>query len=483
MVKVSVLLSSYNHANFLKQSIDSILNQTMKDFELIIIDDASTDNSWDIIKKYKDSRIIKIRNKNNKGSILTKELVESFKGKYFAVAHCDDYWEDTKLEKQLDYLEKHKKVAACFTWVKLVDENNNELSVDSYTDFNLENRTRYEWLNYFFYHGNCLCHPSVMIRKDVQLNLDLFTYGLRSLPDFYRWVKLCSFYDIYIYPEKLTNFRIRRGGLNTSGYNINNIICYSLENIQIWELYSKLDNKSFLKVFKNNKEYIKDGYINTKFVLARLCIDELKNNSSIFFGFQLIYELFQNEKTRNELFKYYKYSMKDFVKEKQKYDIFNVISTDKIQTSSLFFTKDGSNYNEDNKIENKVLIHGDGFFELFVSNLNQNVNEVRFDPDEKKMRLYENLSIYINNKLVKFNTNASLFEDNKYYFYHGDPMFFIPFSGKIENIYISGKTKLLSIKEYNLYMETVIKKTIELKKKQNMFTKLINCIRNKIKKF
>ncbi len=126
MSKVSILLSSYNHANYLKKSIDSILNQTYNDFELIIVDDCSSDDSWKIIKSYKDKRIRKIRHKENKGSILTIELVESFNGEYFAVAHCDDYWEKTKLEKQVKFLEEHHEIAACFTYVKLVDENDSE---------------------------------------------------------------------------------------------------------------------------------------------------------------------------------------------------------------------------------------------------------------------------------------------------------------------------------------------------------------------
>ena len=482
MVKVSVLLTSYNHANFLKQSIDSILNQTMKDFELIIIDDASTDNSWDIIKKYKDKRIIKFKNKKNKGSILTRELVESFKGKYFAVAHCDDYWELTKLEKQYNYLEKHSDVAACFTWVNLVNEDNKEISIDNYTDFNLKNRSRFEWLNYFFYVGNCLCHPSLMMRTNIQLDLDLFTYGMRSLPDFYRWVKLCSYHDIYIYPEKLTNFRIRKGGLNTSGYNIQNAICCSFEQMNILDLYTSFSGDDFLKIFPKTKKYLKDNYFNQKYVLARMCIDELKSNNAVYFGLNLIYQLLQNDADRKNLEKYYHYTSRDFINEKKNYDIFSTISKDCMQRSSIYFMNNDGTYSEDNKIESTVLVNQYGNFEWFVDNINKMVKEFRFDPDEGKLRLYKDISVFVNGKELEFSTNSSLFKEGEYYFYHVDPIFFVSFNGVVHSIYIKGKTRELSLEEYSQFVE--IKKELCIKnyKDEMKNKKLLRRIIHKIKK-
>ena len=69
---VTVLLTSYNHGDYIRGSIESILNQTFKDFELYIIDDCSSDNSWDIIQEYKDDRIIAIRHEKNEGGCTTR---------------------------------------------------------------------------------------------------------------------------------------------------------------------------------------------------------------------------------------------------------------------------------------------------------------------------------------------------------------------------------------------------------------------------
>lgn len=208
---VTVLLTSYNHGDYIRGSIESILNQTFKDFELYIIDDCSSDNSWDIIQEYKDDRIIAIRHEKNEGGCTTRALYSGFKGKYFAMAHCDDMWELDKLEKQVSYLENHPEVGACFTNVQLIDDDGNNFDKENHPYSHVflnENMTRFEWLNHFFYHGNRLCHPSSLIRMDVQMKDDLFAAGLGALPDYYRWVKLCLKHEIYVHPDKLTKFRI-----------------------------------------------------------------------------------------------------------------------------------------------------------------------------------------------------------------------------------------------------------------------------------
>ena len=123
MPKVSVLLTSYNHGNYIGESIQSILDQTYKDFELVILDDASTDNSVEVIKSFKDKRIKTIFRKKNLCRAICKEIIEPLQGEYIAIAHCDDKWNKEKLEKKVKYLDTHKNTAACFTWVELIDES------------------------------------------------------------------------------------------------------------------------------------------------------------------------------------------------------------------------------------------------------------------------------------------------------------------------------------------------------------------------
>lgn len=479
MVKVTVLLTSYNHANYIEKSIDSILNQTFKDYELFIIDDCSTDNSWDIINKYNDKRIIKVKNNINKGSILNPELVRKFKGEYIAIAHCDDYWEPEKLAKQVTYLEQNEHIGACFTHVKLIDDYDNEVPVDNYVDFNLENRTRFEWLNYFFYHGNCLCHPSLMIRKKVQLDDNLFVYGMGACPDFYRWIKLCLKHDIYIYPEKLTCFRVRRSGMNTSGYNYNNIIRCAYDNSKILDLYKSIPSKEFMNVFPNSKKFCVNDYFNSNFALARICIDEISNGYTIYFGLNCIFELLQDEKIKRKLEENYKYTVKNFISETGKYDVFRTIEKNFVQISSVFYSFDGT-YSEDKKISKQVLIRSDGSFSILFNNLNLNVTNVRFDPDEFNYRLYKDIKIFINGKEETFDTNASVVDGNSFEFYHTDPIFEINYKGKINEIYVTGKTKILDTSYLLEEIKQITKENVLDDMNQR---KILNRIKNKIKNF
>ena len=111
--KVSVIMSVYNSDKFLSESIESILNQTFRDFEFIIINDCSTDKSLDIIKKYSknDNRIVLIENENNIG--LTKSLnkgVKIAKGNYIARIDADDTALNNRFEVQYNFLEKNKNI-------------------------------------------------------------------------------------------------------------------------------------------------------------------------------------------------------------------------------------------------------------------------------------------------------------------------------------------------------------------------------------
>ena len=88
-------MSSYNHERFLRESIESVLNQTYSNFELIILDDASTDSSWEIIESFQDPRVIALRNNTNRERRFN-QIIPGLKGEFIAVHHSDDAWEPEK---------------------------------------------------------------------------------------------------------------------------------------------------------------------------------------------------------------------------------------------------------------------------------------------------------------------------------------------------------------------------------------------------
>ncbi|MBR3745689.1 MAG: glycosyltransferase family 2 protein, partial [Selenomonadaceae bacterium] len=106
--KVSVILTSYNHAAYISAAIESVLNQTFTDFELLIVDDGSTDNSREIIKQYNDPRIKFFLYEKNRGPVIAiDDALKSAHGKYIAVHHSDDLWTLDKLARQVEFLDTH----------------------------------------------------------------------------------------------------------------------------------------------------------------------------------------------------------------------------------------------------------------------------------------------------------------------------------------------------------------------------------------
>ncbi|MDD4026692.1 MAG: glycosyltransferase family 2 protein [Candidatus Shapirobacteria bacterium] len=125
---VTIYMPVFNATPYLSQAIESILNQSFSNFEFIIVDDASTDDSWKIIKSYakKDSRIVTIKNQINLGVSLTSNVaISKARGKFLARMDADDISFTNRIEKQIKFLNKHSKVVAVGGQCVVIDENNN----------------------------------------------------------------------------------------------------------------------------------------------------------------------------------------------------------------------------------------------------------------------------------------------------------------------------------------------------------------------
>ena len=295
MPKVSVILTSYNHAKYLRESIESVLNQTFSDFELIIGDDASTDESWAIIQSYTDPRIHTYRHEVNKMGCIINEIVSSGQasGDLIAIHHSDDIWEPQKLAKQVAFLDANPEVGALFTTVQIIDEAGNPFQDQNHfysKRFEQANRTRYEWLNFFFFEGNALCHPSVLLRKECYATCGLYRYGLVQLGDWDMWVRICLKYEIHILPEKLTRFRILTREANSSGDRPDVHIRTQFEFLQIYANYLKItDRNEFLKVFPSASGFLDRPDFDIPFALAMVAL-ATPNPFAKLFSLQLLFD-------------------------------------------------------------------------------------------------------------------------------------------------------------------------------------------------
>lgn len=128
-MEVSIIMPTHNDEKFVRDTINSVLNQTFNDFELIIIDDNSSDNTLSIIKEFKDKRIKLIINKENKGAAFSRNVgLSTAKGSYIAFLDGDDRWYPEKLKTQYDFMKNNNY---CFTYTdyELIDEKNNKLGI------------------------------------------------------------------------------------------------------------------------------------------------------------------------------------------------------------------------------------------------------------------------------------------------------------------------------------------------------------------
>ena len=236
---ISVVVPSYNHARHIGKALGSVLSQSFVDFELLISDDASPDNSWEIISDFSDPRIRSFRQERNLGPVGNLVfLIKKARGKYIALLNSDDAWSPEKLSKQIAVMEAQAHLGACFTWADMVDEQGREISGPEaiWNDvFRQPNRTQGQWLRHFFFKGNCLCHPSILARKEIYDTLGFYNPGFKQLPDFEMWIRLIKRYPIHVIPENLVAHL--RDGNNTSAVSPENSARNLTELVEIFSTF------------------------------------------------------------------------------------------------------------------------------------------------------------------------------------------------------------------------------------------------------
>lgn len=252
--KVSILLPAYNHAKYLRETIESVLNQTFSDFELLISDDCSTDDSVQVIKSYTDERIIGVFFEENQGTVRAlNHLLRMAKGEYIAVLGSDDVWELDKLEKQLAVLENDRGLAACFSWATIINQDSEEItdqSIFSKETFELENNDKAFILRKLYITGNRLCHSSALIRSSVHRQIGEYNVAYRQLHDYDLWIRILLKYNIYIIDSSLVRYRfVQNSGNVSQNTEKNNFRLYNEAEEIINFLFENISDEDFLKGF------------------------------------------------------------------------------------------------------------------------------------------------------------------------------------------------------------------------------------------
>jgi len=322
MPKVSVILTSFNHAAYIREAIDSIINQKFTDFELIIWDDVSSDNSWEIICSYDDSRIKKYRNDQNMSGGNVNRALEVVSGEYIAIHHSDDIWELNKLEKQVAYLNEHTEIGAVFTWAQVINEYGAKLDE---AWFDQQNKTRWQWLNSLFNEKNTLNHPSILIRRKCYQDVGCYRSYLRQTPDAEMWSRLLIKFPIHIIQEKLTLHRLFSDRSNTSGQRLDTAIRASNEWNVLRKNFLLLSQfEDIVAIFPGLERFRNPAGFDNQFLLAMACLYECKQKSAWQLGLDWLFGLLSDNARAEKIKFLYAFSYIDFIKLTAQFDIFSI---------------------------------------------------------------------------------------------------------------------------------------------------------------
>lgn len=237
---VSVVIPSYQHAAYVKRAVESVLEQTVTDIEVIVVDDGSTDGTPDVVAAIRDPRLQLVRLAENRREHARNRALGMATGRYVAFQNSDDEWLPEKLARQLAVLESRPGVGAVFTEVAIIDAKGlpttdtwaNGLFCDG-----KQKRDATDWLR-FFYERNCLCIASAMVRHEILRQTGGFRPSMVQLSDLDMWVRLAAVSELDVLAEPLTRMRVD-GQRNLSAPRQETSGRVALEMLDVLENYAR----------------------------------------------------------------------------------------------------------------------------------------------------------------------------------------------------------------------------------------------------
>lgn len=203
-----MIVSTYNRSRFVREALDSVLRQSFKDLEVIVVDDGSSDNTPALLKAY-SALIYYVYQKNRGRSAARNTGIRFARGEYLAFLDDDDLWLPGKLERQVGFLEAHSEIALAHTFTELMDENGRTLEKEA--GKHLRSYLQAARLGYTYEGMSRMCvmyTSSVMLRKSCLDRVGLFDPGIEAFEDWDIYLRLALKYNIGTIPEPLVRIRV-----------------------------------------------------------------------------------------------------------------------------------------------------------------------------------------------------------------------------------------------------------------------------------
>ena len=296
---VSVIMSVYNGEPYLKESIESILNQTFTNFEFIIVNDASIDKTREIIQSYTDSRIVYIENEINIGQ--TKSLNKAIKiarGKYIARMDSDDVAFPNRFGVQVEFLNRNANIKVIGSWYLIINETGKIIKKVCLPVNPTEIKALLIASSPFTY--PYIAHPTVMLRREIFDDIGYYNEKYYVAQDYDLWVRISRKYQIVNLSQVLLKYRIHKQSLTNDSFHIsvkeaenitNSNMTYCMPEINVTGRRILLNMLLFHK--QNNKKEGKKVFDIFHFFYSQVMLKELKKEDKIaieyFNRFKLFY--------------------------------------------------------------------------------------------------------------------------------------------------------------------------------------------------
>ena len=315
---ISILCPCFNHEKYVSYFISSVLLQNYTNFELIIVDDCSTDNTVKIIQNFKDTRIKLIKHNYNKGVNEALNTGFSFcSGDFIIICASDDCFEQNALDEYVYNFEKEPD-KVFYINLRVIDENNNPRT--DYPNCSMpfiKQMERTELLHNMFYIGNAVYSPGMALSRDNLKTIFPLPPANSIYQDYKMHIELLSNFNVKILKNKLIKYRIPYNGTSLSGYSEQTQMRTRLEEDSLMDSFCLINDLSLIKdVF--SKEIDETGLIpyseSLSFFLGMMALhDNMKNYQRKIWGIHTIMNFYNSDENKIILFDKYKFSYSNLI--------------------------------------------------------------------------------------------------------------------------------------------------------------------------
>ena len=451
---VSVTVLAFNHGKYIRRAIQSVLDQTHRDLEVVIVNDGSTDDTAEVIEGFTDPRVRAFHQTNRGPSVAANRALSECRGKYVAIMAGDDLLPPNRIERQLaEYFKGGSRIL--FSQVEFIDEDDNTTNTDYYKSNLTPALGRAKVLRRLFDGGApafiLTLFTEAAILKGEEEYCDPALYQLQ---DYELMIRLAKKYDFCYQDEKLYRFRVRNGHVNLSGPDPEKLIRTRNE---LYLIVRRFFEGIFVELFKEIfPDLVRKPNFSTPveyrceqaFVLLKAPTSSLR-----LLGAERLYDLLKETEGRAVLKREYGFTHVTFAETIKSMDTENLFQQTRLYLDS------GKGLSERETVRMPVEHRSPSFRVRFPVSPSVRLRMVRWDPVEHlycKVWLesigYEDVSgQIIPLDLAKVGSNGVLLPDGGYLFDTFDPWFFLPVDRLIAAVIVRGRWScLLSEAELNL---------------------------------